>query len=68
MPALVWNNFLAVWICVVLMSLAVGAYVYFDKQRPHDTARRFILAGCVISIVISVFMLLYDISIWLYIH
>jgi hypothetical protein len=68
MPGLVWNNFLAVWLCLVLMSAVLGAYVYFDGQRPRDTVRRVTLAGCVISIVISVFMLLYDVSIWLYIH
>jgi Kef-type K+ transport system membrane component KefB len=68
MPGLVWNNLFAVWICLALVSLAVAASLYFDTQRAHDTAWRATLAASVISVVISVFMLLYDISIWLYIH
>ena len=68
MPSLVWNNFSAAWLCLVLLSLALGIYISSDKQRPRDTAWRFTVAGCAISIVISIFMLLYDISIRLYIH
>jgi len=68
MPSLVWNNFSAGWLCLVLLSLALGIYISSDKQRHHDTTWRFTVAGCAISFVISIFMLLYDISIWLYIR
>ena len=37
MPSLVWNNFSAGWLCLVLLSLALGIYIYSDKQRHHDT-------------------------------
>ena len=68
MPSLVWNNFSAGWLCLVLLSLALVTYMSSDKQRPHDTEWRFSVAGCAIAGVISIFMLLYDMSIWLYIH
>lgn len=68
MTSLVWNNFLAGWLCFVLLSLALGIYISSDKQRPHDAAWRFTVAGCTISTIISIFMLLYDVSIWLYIY
>ena len=68
MPSLVWNNLLAGWLCLALLSLALGIYIYSDKQRRDDRVWRVTVAGCAISIIISVFMLLYDISIWLYIH
>ena len=68
MPNLVWDNFLAGWLCLVLLSLALGIYIYSDKQRPHDIAWRYTVAGVAISAAISVFMLLYDISVWISIH
>jgi len=68
MPSLVWDNFSAGWLCLVLLSLSLGVYIYTDKQRPHDTTSRFTVVGCAICFVISIIMLLYDISIWLYIH
>ena len=68
MPGLVWNNFFAVWICLALISLAVAGSVYFDKQRARDTAWSATMAASIIAAVIAIFMLLYDISIWLYIH
>jgi len=68
MPSLIWNNFAAQWLCLVLLSLAVGLYISSDKQRRHDTSWRFAVAGCGICIILSLFMLLYDISIWLYTH
>jgi len=68
MPSLVWNNSLAGWLCIVLLSLALGIYIYSNKQRPHDTIWRFTAAGCAVSAVVSIYMLLHDISIWLYLH
>ena len=68
MPNLVWDNFSAGWVCFVLLSLALGIYIYSDNQRPHDLAWRYAVVGCAISIVISISMLLYDISIWISIH
>ena len=68
MPSLVWNNFSAGWLCILLLSLSLGIYIFSDKQRHHDNIWRFTVTGCVISFVISIIMLLYDISIWLYIH
>ena len=68
MTSLSWNNFSAGWLCLVLLSLSIVVYIYSDKQRNHDSTWRFTVAGCAISFLVSVFMLLYDISIWLYIH
>jgi hypothetical protein len=68
MPSLVWNNFLVGLLCIVLLGLALGIYIYTDKQRPHDTAWHLAVAACIISTLISASMLLYDVSIWLYLH
>jgi hypothetical protein len=62
MPSLVWNNFSAGWLGLVLVSVALGTYIYSGKQRHHDTIWRFTIAGYTISLVISIFMLLYDIT------
>lgn len=68
MPSLVWNNFLALWLCLVLLALTIGIYIYSNKQRPNDTVWRFTVTGCAIAMLLAVFMLLYDMSIWLYVH
>jgi hypothetical protein len=67
MPNLIWNNFSTGWLCIVLLSVTLGIFIVSDK-RPHDVVWRIAVVGCSISIIISVFMLLYDISIWLSIH
>ncbi|MFL5284585.1 MAG: hypothetical protein ACJ8AW_27260 [Rhodopila sp.] len=67
MPTLVWNNFLAGWLCLVLLSLALGIFVMSSK-RPRDTTWRVAVAGCAVASIVSIVMLLYDTSIWLVIH
>jgi len=32
MPSLVWNNFSAGWLCLVLLSLSLGIYIFTDNS------------------------------------
>jgi hypothetical protein len=67
MPTLVWNNFLAGWLCLVLLSLALGTFV-MSSGRAHNTSWRIAIVACAAAGIVSVCMLLYDISVWLAIH